>query len=259
MAVRTAYRERAAEATQDINDFWRLSKWARTRGAPRSTHTPTLQADGIEYTTAAGKADILKRALFPPAPQAHTRDINARNGRYPTPHHTPPITTKEIKNAIHRSAPNKAPGPDGVSNLALEHAIRIPAVLAFLATLFNACLRLRYCPRLFRGSTTVVIRKPGKPDYTTPKAYRPITLLCTLGKALEPLIATRLSLLVEEYRLLPETHIGGRGGPSCDHALHLLSSGCRNNGGGMTASLPCSPLTSLAHSTMFRIDGSPTV
>ncbi|KAJ5544111.1 reverse transcriptase [Penicillium frequentans] len=220
--ARSAHRERVAQATKDIQGFWRLSKWARTRGTPRSTHTPTLQADGIEYSTAADKAEILKKTLFPPAPRANTRDIDARGGRYPAPHPTPSITTREIRNTIERSAPNKAPGPDGIPNLALKHAIRIPAVLTFLATLFNACLSLGYCPRLFRESTTVVIRKPGKPDYTTPKAYRPIMLLCTLGKALESVIATRLSFLVEEYRLLPETHIGGRVGRSCDHALHLL-------------------------------------
>lgn len=86
----------------------------------------------------------------------------------------------------------------------------------------NACLRRGYCPRLFRESTTVVIRKPGKPGYTTSETYRPITLLCTLGKALESVIATRLSFLVEEHRLLPEPHIGGRVGRSCDHALDLL-------------------------------------
>ncbi|KAJ5565518.1 reverse transcriptase, partial [Penicillium frequentans] len=250
--ARGAHRERVAQATKDIQGFWRLFKWARTRGTPRSTHTPTLHADGNEYSTAAGKADILKKTLFPPAPLANTRDIDARGGRYPAPHRTPPITTKEIRNTIERSAPNKAPGPDGIPNLALKHAIRIPAVLTFLATLFNACLRLGYCPRFFRESTTVVIRKPGKPDYTTPKAYRPIMvcrpimLLCTLGKAFESVIATRLSFLAEEYRLLPETHIGGR-------------SGCTKRGDRMIVSLLCSLLTSPAHSITSPKNGSPIV
>jgi hypothetical protein len=68
----------------------------------------------------------------------------------------------------------------------------------------------------------VVIRKPGKGDYTDPKSYRPIALLSTLGKALEGVMATRISYLVERHSLLPQNHIGGRRKRSCEHALHLL-------------------------------------
>jgi len=68
----------------------------------------------------------------------------------------------------------------------------------------------------------VVLRKPGKPNYADPKAYRPIALSNTIGKALEAVIATRISYMVEVYSLLPQTHVGGRRGRSCEHAIHLL-------------------------------------
>lgn len=68
----------------------------------------------------------------------------------------------------------------------------------------------------------MVIRKPGKPDYTDPKAYRPIALLSTISKALESVIARRLSFLVEQHNLLPKQHIKGRRGHSCKLAIHLL-------------------------------------
>lgn len=68
----------------------------------------------------------------------------------------------------------------------------------------------------------MVLRKPGKDDYSNPKNYRPIALLSTIGKALESVIAGRISYLVEKSGLLPENHIGGRRGRSCEHALHLL-------------------------------------
>ncbi|KAJ5751584.1 zinc knuckle domain protein [Penicillium odoratum] len=61
-----------------------------------------------------------------------------------------------------------------------------------------------------------------------PKAYRPITLLCTLGKALESVIATQISFLVDEYRLLPETHIGGRDDPVAS-LLNIDVSGAFDN------------------------------
>ena len=50
-----------------------------------------------------------------------------------------------------------------------------------------------------------MLRKPSKPDYTDPKAYRPIALLNTLGKALEAIIVKRVRYLAETYTLLPGT------------------------------------------------------
>ena len=57
--------------------------------------------------------------------------------------------------------------------------------------------------------TTVVLRKPGKPDYEIPKAYRPIALLCTLAKVLTAIVAEDMSRLVEKHQLVPMTHFGG--------------------------------------------------
>ena len=48
-----------------------------------------------------------------------------------------------------------------------------------------------------------MLRKPDKPDYTDPKAYRPISLLNTLGKALEIVMAKMMRFLAESYALLP--------------------------------------------------------
>ncbi len=95
-------------------------------------------------------------------------------------------------------------------------------ILPHLQILFNACVRMGYCPAHFRQSITVVLRKPGKDDYTQPKSYRPIALLNTLGKALESIVANRLTYLADTHHLLPVRHTGGRKLASTDHALHLL-------------------------------------
>jgi hypothetical protein len=86
----------------------------------------------------------------------------------------------------------------------------------------NQSLKLGYCPAHFRNSTTVVLRKPGKDNYTTPKAYRPIALLNTIGKVMGAIIARRLSYLVEEFHVIPRLHIGGRKLRSVEHALHTV-------------------------------------
>lgn len=67
-----------------------------------------------------------------------------------------------------------------------------------------------------------MLRKPGKDDYIQPKAYRPIALLNTLGKALEAVMATRLAYLADTFNLLPSRHTGGRKLTSTEHAIHLL-------------------------------------
>ena len=54
------------------------------------------------------------------------------------------------------------------------------------------------------------------------QAYRPISLLNTLGKALESILAQRIAYAVEKHRLLPKGHLGGRKGMSAEHALHGL-------------------------------------
>jgi len=56
----------------------------------------------------------------------------------------------------------------------------------------------------------VVIPKPNKPDYSIPKAYRPVALLNCLGKILEKMMAGRLAYLSEAHQLLHKDQIGGR-------------------------------------------------
>jgi ribonuclease HI len=217
--AKSLHRERVEAGAQSIDSFWKVARWARSRGEARPSFTPTLvDTMGREYQTPEDKAMLFHHPLHPDPPEADLSDMESF--RYPEPLPSPKITLKEVKRAVANLAPNKAPGPDGIPNLVLQRLL--PVIGDFLTNLFNDCLRLGYCPTHLRNSTTVVIRKPGKDDYTDPLSYRPIALLNTIAKALESVLASRISYLVEEHNLLPVTHIGGRRGRSCEHALHLL-------------------------------------
>ena len=72
--------------------------------------------------------------------------------------------------------------------------------------LYQASLDLKYVSQRWRTAKIVVLRKPNKPDYSMPKAYRPISLLETISKGLEVVVARRLSYLAETYRLLLENY-----------------------------------------------------
>jgi hypothetical protein len=68
----------------------------------------------------------------------------------------------------------------------------------------------------------ITLQKPGKPDYTKLKAFRPILLLLTISKGLEAVIAVRLSYLIEEYSLLLKNYFRVRLKRSTKQALNVL-------------------------------------
>jgi len=77
-------------------------------------------------------------------------------------------------------------------------------------------------PQLWKKASVIPLRKAGKDDYTKTKSYRPISLLQTISEILESVLATRISYLVEEHRLLPRTHFGARKQTSSIDALTYL-------------------------------------
>jgi hypothetical protein len=74
----------------------------------------------------------------------------------------------------------------------------------------------------WREFTTVVLHKPGKPDYMLPKVYQPIALMNTTYKLLSSVIANHLSDILEKHELIPPTHFGSHPGRSTTDSLHLL-------------------------------------
>ncbi|KAL1582126.1 hypothetical protein WHR41_09392 [Cladosporium halotolerans] len=77
-------------------------------------------------------------------------------------------------------------------------------------------------PQQWKVAKIIPLKKPNKDDYTLAKAWRPISLLSTLGKLLEAVVAERVSFAVETYGLLPANHFGAREQRSAEQALLLL-------------------------------------
>ena len=217
--LRNTHRQRVEEASESPSGLWNLVKWAKNRHSATPASTPALvKPNGELAQQPEEKAEVLRQSFFPPPHQADLTDLEGYE--YPPPIECPDITTTEIEKAVRRASPNKAPGADGITNGILHQTLDI--LLPSLHTLFNACLRQGYCPTHFKEAITVVLRKPGKDDYTQPKSYRLIALLNTLGKALEAIVADRLAYLADTHGLLPIRHTGGRKLASTDHAIHFL-------------------------------------
>ncbi len=65
----------------------------------------------------------------------------------------------------------------------------------------------------FKEAIIIIPRKEGgNRDFTSPKNYGPISLLNTVGKIMEAVLAARISYMAITHNLLPKTHFGGRRG-----------------------------------------------
>jgi hypothetical protein len=76
------------------------------------------------------------------------------------------------------------------------------AATKYFNSLFGVLGITGYHPTYWQQATTVIVPKPGKPNYSIPKAYRPVALLNCVGKILEKLIANRLAYMAEKHNLL---------------------------------------------------------
>ena len=186
-ALRDAHRDWVEQAAKSPEALWRLVSWAKTRGNRPPVVTPAIRHPETQQEIAdpAEKADLFWKTFFLMPPEADLEDI--REAEYSNQIELPLITEKEVRNAIRATSPLKAPGPDGIANKALQAGTA--QLTAHLTRTFNQSLRLGYCPAHFRESTTVVLRKPGKDDYTALKSYRPIALMNTTGKIIDTVIA----------------------------------------------------------------------
>ena len=115
----------------------------------------------------------------------------------------------------------KAPGPDGIPNAVLRNCIDMLAKRLYF--IFRAIFELEVYPSEWRESITVVLRKPGKPSYEDPKAYRPIALLNTLGKLFSTIVTNEISYFCESRNLLPPTQFGGRPVRTTTDSMLLLT------------------------------------
>ena len=113
------------------------------------------------------KSKLLYETFFPHPPQRPPADASTQ---YPDPAcNFTPISNKQVLQAIQNLAPYKAPGPNGVYNIVFIKCSDI--LVPWMGHLFRVTFTLNHFPNEWLMSKTVVIRKPGCPDYGLPKAY----------------------------------------------------------------------------------------
>ncbi|KAJ6475270.1 hypothetical protein C8R47DRAFT_926292, partial [Mycena vitilis] len=93
------------------------------------------------------------------------------------------VTFDEVREILWDVSMNTAPGDSEVSYKVIRWAWQDASTE--IHTLIKKCLRNGFHPREWRKAIAVALRKPRKPDYSNPRAYRLIQLLECLGKILE--------------------------------------------------------------------------
>lgn len=176
--------------------MWKTTLYLGRRD--RHTGVPALRTNDAEVTDSTDKARLLMETFIPPTGEPIPEAVVA-----PKELLWEPITESEIMKALRNAKKRTAPDQDGLPTLVWHNLW--PYLSTVVTNIFTGSINLGHYPQQWKTAKIAVLRKPGKSTYTSAAAYRPISLLNTLGKLLEAVVARRLSFFAEKYKLLPDT------------------------------------------------------
>ena len=127
---------------------------------------------------------------------------------------------EQIHRAIKCMKPWKATRSGTIPNVIFIYAQELLA--PFLGPLFRATDMLEVYPEDWKLTETPILEKPGKADYTSTGAWRPIVLSNRYARLLNSCKTEDLVLMCEKTRILLTNHFGGRPGRATTDSIHLL-------------------------------------
>lgn len=168
-----------AESAKDVSQIIRslTAKPARVVGL--------LQHEERRTETPEEAIDLLMKVHFPGSTTAGPRCENetqeALEGEL-----LDYMTAKVVREAMRSFGPKKAPGPDGFHPMVLQNLS--DSSVEIMTKMYRASLRRGVIPMAWREMKVIFLPKDGKDDYSSPKAYRPITLSSFVLKTVERVV-----------------------------------------------------------------------
>jgi ribonuclease HI len=217
-AIRKQKKTHWHEFLAEDTNIWKAARYMNPDKTAAFSKVPQLvREDGTSTIDGKEQAKELLATFFPPLPEV-IEDEGPRPQRQPV--QMPDITLEEVERQLFAAKPWKAPGEDGLPAMVWKQIW--PVVKDRVLALFRASLEEGELPTQWRHAKIIPLKKPDKDNYTIAKAWRPISLLSTLGKVLESVVAERISYVAETFGLLPASHFGARKKRSAEQALILL-------------------------------------
>jgi hypothetical protein len=227
-AKKNSWRRAIAATAHKQKDLWKLEKWARLRSwvPPESITIPPLQryegANNLQ-TTHQGKSGLFAERFFP-KPQADIQELETAVKLPPKGSHAASqrVTADEIKGILRDVRPWKAPEKDNIATKLLKACGKL--LHQILAALIISSFIAAYFPRRFKIAKITVLPKPNKTleQKSTPEAWRPISLLNTIGKIIEATFAQRITDIAEIKHLLPNGQIGNKRNKLINLAVRMV-------------------------------------
>lgn len=178
--------------------LWALERWARKRSHAPSDPPRLPNLDGAygEAKTQEEKAAALAAQFFPSTLSEGFPDETPWRGHESEPEEEFwKVSEEDVQTLLGKTRSWKAPGEDHLPMGFFKGCH--PQIRRALALLISASLRKCYFPACFKRGIVRVLRKAGKTtaEMRDPGSWRPITLLCHMGKLLEAFFAHRLAAM----------------------------------------------------------------
>ena len=102
-----------------------------------------------------------------------------------------------------------ASSPNKLTWSHIKTIIKSEECISKFVDIANACIDLGYWPSHFKTLMTVVISKPNKTSYNSPKSFCPIVFLNIIGKLFEKIIGKRLQFHIISNNFIYPCELGG--------------------------------------------------
>jgi hypothetical protein len=181
--------------------FWHLVRWAKLQNHKSKKIfkvSNLIQKNNLKETTRVAKsfenkANMLTKQFFSETTETDLNDMTSFSYRDVVVKTTSLISEDEIRQTINKCKFDSVSSSNEISNRILKTLIK--KLLSLLTSLFRACVEHDYHSLCFREVNIITLKKSNKSNYTDFKTYRFMTLLNTIDKALESIIARKIKHL----------------------------------------------------------------
>ena len=218
---REAWREFLSSNSGTQSDMWQTVRKI-TQAQKRPTLDFVQSQNGEILHDPADIAAALQSKFFPTPEDVYQDNPCTSATPLPRMHmgNIPQVSEIEARKAFGCGRPLAAPGPDGLPKAIFQRCMH--SLSPQLKELASASLQFGICPHHWKLSQVIALHKGNNPGNEVGK-LRPISLLNTLAKGMETLVAARLKYWSEKNMILDPSQFGFRPGKSTTDALLTAS------------------------------------